>query len=212
MPNWCHTSYAFYGDINQLTAFHQKIEESLHAPHKVPNEEYGDNWLGYAVQAFGFTKDTFDCRGTFESIEPSQISEGVLYIDITGAWGSLSHIWRAIIPKFYPDVKFVYAAEEPDDELYVNSDIDKLYFDDEYALQCYLPDSKAFGSFGDQENFSGRYGSEEELLDECNDVFGMEFSSIDELSAYMDKAIEESDDDDDDYYFEIHKFTSPDLE
>ena len=136
MPNWCYTNYAFKG--KGLDKFKNSILPILDEA----SREKGCNYfLGDLLDNYNIPKDSgvmegYGCRGWINYYEDNG---DWLSIDVEDAWGPHTEVFDAILTKF-PDVDYVYMAEEPGCEIYINTDTSGDYFDIRYRAVFEMDD------------------------------------------------------------------------
>ena len=95
------------------------------------------------------------------------------------AWIPYPEIWDAILNKNFADVHYVFFAEEPGMQLYVNTDVDHDYFEEAYKVSITLAPKYNSADF-----YIGYYDS---LLVELNRIFGWRCKSIKQFNRKLRK-------------------------
>ena len=137
MPNWCSTTYAFFGDPDAVRDFHKKIElyTSKLRWDDSPREPltFRWNWLGNIVTGFGLDPDKVYCRGEISAVTP--YDDHILVATET-AWSPMNDVWDEIIAKHYKGnrLQYVYIAEEPGCDIFINTDDSGIFFSEKYLL------------------------------------------------------------------------------
>lgn len=198
MANWCNTRFIFYSEnTEQLTDFYNKLKEYTSENFNTKNS-WGNDWLGNIVMGFGFDpdKDNIRCRGCITFIDDELIGDSFA-LDTETAWVPMTGMWNSILSKYYPDIEYVFQAEEQGCEIYLTSDIDRNFFGDRYYI-----DTCVNGIY-----YSEYSSSEKGVISLINDIFGLKgdnrLSTLLEAMAYVEKFNNASDDDDFAY---IHEF------
>ena len=188
MPNWCATDFVFFSKNEEsLKKLHQHIKNTALA-----NKKYSDgrasNWMGCVFEDYLNTKD-YSCRGFIDDITgitTDKLNDKYSF-DLwqSDAWSYHTLIWRDFLMKAYPDVDFVFKAEEPGCELYVVGDPDGLYFTEKYVTDVYFPGCE------EREYFD----SEEAVINYFKKVFFYKqgLDSIDKIKTYLKNIIIEDD-------------------
>jgi len=109
----------------------------------------------------------------------------------------MTGMWNSILSKYYPDIEFVFQAEEQGCEVYLTSDTDNKFFNDRYYIDICVN-----GIY-----YSEYSPSEKGVISLINDIFDLKgdnrLSTLLEAMAYVEKFNNTSDDDDFAY---IHEF------
>lgn len=119
MPNWCTTDYTVKGPVESLDIFHAFLHKMKETAPPVKNG-FGDHWLGTIVDAFGGDYRKVPCRGHWE--DSWQDEEGVHFSTIT-AWAPATEV-IGMMRERWPDLRFLFYAEEPGCEYYATNDCD----------------------------------------------------------------------------------------
>lgn len=153
MPNWCYSTYIFYADSetgkNQLAEFYQRFVKSISADKLT--SDFGREWLGNIIDEFcpqfmsvgaesttcTFEGQDISFRGSIEDIETTldDATQGIFEFRTETAWGPMTEMWDMILSVCqYTDIKYVYLAEESNDVIYINTDIEHRFFEEKYHL------------------------------------------------------------------------------
>jgi len=136
MPNWCYTNYAFKG--KGLDKFKNSILPILDEA----SRENGCNYfLGDLLDKYNISQDSemikgYGCRGWIYYYEDN---DDWLSIDVEDAWCPHTEVFDAILTKF-PDVDYVYLAEEPCEDIFINTDTSGDYFEIRYRVVVEVDD------------------------------------------------------------------------
>lgn len=159
MANICDTTIQFGGDDDSLVDLFTKLVN-------LSAKEIYD--LKNIVDAFGVTPDDAEeaIRGHIEDID-----EHAYRLYQSDRWTPHIEVWTAICKQYYNDkIWFVYKAEEPGSDIYINTDTNGLYFPEKYVCDYSTNDN------GDVRYFE----NEEEIIDWLKFEFGLEVSDISE--------------------------------
>jgi len=133
MPNWCNNSVAFFqndGGKAMIEAFYTDINR--YQDYKDPETDESPAWVGHWLKSNRVDANTVYSRGFFTSCI---LNEDHVRIDMETAWGPLQEVWDLMADKY--DLVYVYIAEEPGCEVYVNTDDEGRFFVDRYLLHCF---------------------------------------------------------------------------
>ena len=162
MPNWCYSKYVFYKcteDESELIRLHRTLSDIL-----TPSEtDKGSDpsWLGNVAIKHGFDWKELSCRGTIDHLDEYVLGSGSFMLESETAWAPTDDLWEAVVAQ-YDGIAFVYVAEEPGMEIFINTDISSAYFSERYLLDIssydYIPngwhvrheDYRAEGSEGSE--------------------------------------------------------------
>lgn len=141
MPNWCLDSVMFYpgekGSLENLKQLQQDLETALETI-----DEGSDNWIGrlltYKGTSYERTKnrEAIYCRSFvdyMDSLEDVQEFE-CFEIKSSSAWRPMVEMYDWIADTY--QLEYVICAEEPGDELYVNTDTEGIYYQERYYISC----------------------------------------------------------------------------
>lgn len=179
MPNWCSTTYAIKG--NGLPAFKEKMNEVIRNL-ALDEEEHFVHYvqLNDLLDAFGHTEGTplrkdLYFRGCVTYYEDNGC---YLTVDSEDAWGPQNEVFDIILTD-YPDVDYVYLAEETGCSLYINTDETGEYFDYRYHVE-YVKD----------DNYEvERFATKKEAYEWLKEIAGV--NDIEELKEGDDYYIDE---------------------
>lgn len=165
MANICDTRIHFKGEQTALDDLFSKLKtESLR---------------DVAVK-FGITQADIPYDMGFTRGDIIDIDEKCYEITQNDAWYPRTSIWQAIINKYYKDeLSFVYKAEEPGSDIYINTDTTRTYFTESFMCDYCV----------DNEDDTICFDDEQSLLDWANEKFNATAVTVDELRAYMDDYI-----------------------
>lgn len=183
MPNWCYTGYVFYGDENAVKKLGKDIKKFTSKNYM--ENGFGTNWLGNVVLGYGFPYE--ECDFTFRgAIIDFEENGGVLYVTTETAWAPMTEMWDAIFEKHFKSengetsIHYVFIAEEPGNEVYINTDIKGEFFPERYILEI--------EGTPEHQNFESYYMvNEKNVEDTVNRIFGTDIKTIDEIKIFLEK-------------------------
>ena len=128
MPNWCAVDFGFYGDEKAITDLADKLDTK-------------DNCkLSEVARIFDIDPDTVQCRGYITGSCYDE-SKDIFYVSCDMAWGPNTELFDEIIFWKYSDenrdprIRYVYIAEEPNCDVFVNTDESGEVFPTRYRVQ-----------------------------------------------------------------------------
>lgn len=171
MPNWCSTTFKFYSDnTEQITDFYNRIIEFTSHESKTRND-FGKKWLGNIIEGFNLEKvENIRYRGWIDICDKTENSFS-LYTET--AWVPMTRMWNVIIEKYYPDIRYVFEAEECGNQLFVTSDADGEYFTNRYKLDCHIEKTDSY--------FEEYFETAEDVIEAVNRIF--RFNGSEKLKA-----------------------------
>ena len=126
-----------------LKAFHEKLILFTSKPRwddrPVKEYEVGNDWLGNILLGFLGSAESYKCRGTISGIGVDEAYSLVTFSTQT-AWAPMTDMWDAIIESCFsdecgrPQLSYVYVAEEPNMDIFINTDINHEIFKEMYLL------------------------------------------------------------------------------
>lgn len=141
MPNWCWTSHIIEGEPKTIKNLWDKLETWSQANYVPDGYGFGPAWLGNILIGAGLMDKNEECqyrhRGFLENeITYAENDDGTAYISFAteDAWAPQITMWRAIIDQHAPGCKHYFCAEETGMCLFINSDKDHKYFDEEFYV------------------------------------------------------------------------------
>jgi hypothetical protein len=176
VPNWCFTDYTIFGSEENVRKAHDVVQEALHTVY-VENADRG--WLGNLLCYFGEYKEYEDltdrlkygCRGFVQDVGDivADGNESSFSIAVEDAWGPHEYPIENLCRKF--GLQYVYCAEEPGCDVFVNTDISGKYYPQQYVLD-------------DFNEYYEYFDTEKELLNFVKEAFGRNFDSFEEVSHW----------------------------
>lgn len=147
MPNWCMTNITFFSESeDQITRLNDALCRLEAGESLLPNG-FGNLWLGNVIHYFGFKWQNASCRGSISQIGilSKDADRGFHFeIEQEDAWEANTEVWDKILSKEeFSDINYVFMAEEPGCNVYVNSDSSGLFYDARYTVDVCL-DGKFF--------------------------------------------------------------------
>ena len=192
MPNWCNNFYAFYvkdEDKGDLARLHKNLVEVMQTPSEVKND-FEPGWLGKVAIKHGFDYEEISCRGYIRELEDYRPGDSFFTLSSETAWSPTNELWKAVIEQ-YTGIAFVYTAEEPGCELYINTDVEGVYFSDRYLMDIYGDAPIPEGWYHDQDKpatleIHEYFESFDKLKEYCSKLTGKSFSTFEELRDYFE--------------------------
>ena len=173
MPNWCSNALAFYqedGGSDRMAQFYADISRTFGLMRgEKPKHSENPDWAGHFLKDHGVDVENMYTRGFVQHYE---IDKTHVRIDIETAWGPIPELYDEMA-KLY-DLKYVYCAEEPGSEVYINTDSEGRFFVERYYLDSFSVndleiDQESLSKYGDalekMEDESHYFDSLEDLLD-----------------------------------------------
>lgn len=156
MPNWCCTNYTFYCEKEHkqdLTEFHDRINKAIEGEPSIKND-FGAGWLGDILHEFCsdiavmkddgcYSYNDVRYRGSLTELGDIYDAEYekplcYFYVNTDTAWCTMNDMWNLILEKF-PNIKYVYSAQEEGNRYYETNDANCLFYHDRYYIDAYLP-------------------------------------------------------------------------
>ena len=196
MANMCSNKYAFFTN-NESKAELMRLHKNLSAIIEPPNapKDYDARWLGNIAIWHEIDRSMISCRGYAGELEDYDPNSNFFTLETDTDWSPTDELWEAVIA-LYDGVSFVYIAEEPGSEIYVNTDIVGTYFCDRYLLELYgdvpIPDDWFIGK--DKPNcldIREYFACFDTLRDYCADFTGKELNTLEEMQDYFCSALDE---------------------
>ena len=211
MSNICETTIAFFATTekytDKLVDFYNKLTDLKKSKERFPI--YYNSI--YIAEQFGIDAKHIEwsCIQDISDIEAHGTYRGFkVYQD--DKWTPNLRFWDLIIEREYTTddgermIDYVYEAEEPGCEIYINTDVDGEFFCDLYKVDAHLPKDLFCG-----EIMTEYFSSTEDLFDALKTLVGKIFN-FDEsndvnlkifINDYLKKRYPNSD-----YYLSIHEF------
>ena len=178
MPNWCYTDYTIFGQDENVRKAHDVVQEALNT---VYVETSSEGWLGNLLYYFGEYKECetfidqlkYGCRGFVQDIGDVVVGsdESSFSISVEDAWGPHEYPIANLCRKF--DLDYVYYAVEAGNEVYINTDLEGKYYQQQFVLD-------------DFNEYYEYFNTEKDLLDFVEKTFGRSFDSFEEVSDWAD--------------------------
>ena len=211
MANICETTIAFFATAEEYTDklvdFYNKLTDLKKSKERFPvyfNSIYIAEQFGINTKYIEWSNiqdiSAVEAHGTYRGFKVYQDDK----------WSPNLEFWDLIIEKEYTTddgdriIDYVYEAEEPGCEIYINTDIDGEFFCDLYKVDAYMPKDLFCG-----EVMTEYFSSTEDLFDALKTLVGKIFN-FDEsndvnlkifINDYLKKRYPNSD-----YYLSIHEF------
>jgi len=180
MPNWCSTTYRFYGGKEERDLLFNTIEELKNLPEPRVENGFGKLWLGCLIDALGGNWQNVYCRG--EIVDYANY-EDYLEIDTETAWGEMYDV-RQYLQVRFPRLIIYYMSEEPGMGEYYTNDKDGSIFHTKYAVDIEDYDYECFETLEDTAKW-------------INSVPGYNFNvepTVESIKEAFDKYEEENED------------------
>lgn len=211
MANICETAIAFFATnekyTDKLVDFYNKLTDLKKSKERFPI--YFNSV--YIAEQFGIDAKHIEwsCIQDISDIEAHGTYRGFkVYQD--DKWSPNLKFWDLIIEREYTTddgermIDYVYEAEEPGCEIYINTDVDGEFFCDLYKVDACLPKDLFCG-----EDMTEYFSSTEDLLDALK-MLAEKILNNDEaddvklenyINEYLQKRYPNSD-----YYLSVHEF------
>jgi hypothetical protein len=191
MPNWCFSKYAFYTnneDKGELIRLYNNLSDIMQKPSEIKND-FEPGWLGKVAIKHGFDWEKISCRGSITHLDDYETGDSFFTLETETAWTPTDALWEAIIVQ-YEGVSYVYIAEEPGNEIFINTDIDGIYFQGKYLLEICgdVPIPEGWYAGKDKPDYLDireYFESLDEFMDYFIKLTGREFSTIEEARVYL---------------------------
>ena len=190
MPNWCSNSIAFYQEDSgtaMLEAFYADIQK--YQDYKDPETGKVSDWVGHWLESNRINTDNMYTRGFFTNCE---LNTDHVRVDMETAWGPINEVWDLMADKY--DLAYVYIADEPGFEVYVNTDGEGRFFATRYMMHYFEVDqlgldTDTLAEFGERlrefEKETLYFDSWDDVAEEF-EVFGFSFSDLDGLNKRLE--------------------------
>ena len=175
MANICLTDIAIYGnDTKRLTDLYYYLSRYV--------GKWEDQLTGYPIEGVC-------CEGKIHAIEYS--FDGVIYLFLEDHWCPQTQWLDYVLKRYpgYPGIQYVYMAEEPNGDLFINTDTEHRYFKVKARVHI--------GFEGD--TLDGYVENDAELLPTVCKLLEKEFDTLEEAEAYISEH---------DGWLEINEFTT----
>lgn len=124
MPNWNKTKYVFIGSTEEIGKLNEIIETTL-SNKTLKSGDFGNDWLGFIVQAINENPNDVFCRGYIEN--PKLVNETTLKFTTWTAWTSCFELFE-LICKHFPTLEYYFISNEPGNGVYQTNDKNRQYF------------------------------------------------------------------------------------
>ena len=192
MANICCNRHVFYttnGNKNELLRLHTNLSAVMEASSEAKNA-YERGWLGLVAIKHGLDwEKEISCRGFIEHLDDYEPVSNFFTLDSNTDWVPMDELWEAVIAQ-YEGVSFVYVAEECGESIYINTDVEGLYFHEKYLLEIcgYAPIPEGWYAAQDKPlilEIREYFSCFDDLRDYCIKLTGKEFDTLKELEGYL---------------------------
>ena len=134
MPNWCYTQMVVYGNATEIKDFHERLLKAQQ------EAEESQEWFLYRIYVqFGYSKEKILNSDTIGYIRGNVcdiqlLSDTELKVTYESAWAPMIGGFDYLLETHYISLKEVTLAEEPGNEVYINTDTKHTYFDIKYCV------------------------------------------------------------------------------
>ena len=211
MANICCNRHAFYTQSenkDELLRLHKNLSAVMEAPSEAKNA-YDQGWLGLVAIKHGLDwEKEISCRGMIEHLDDYEPGNNFFTLESVTDWVPMDELWEAVIAQ-YKGVSFVYTAEECGERIYINTDIEGLYFPEKYLLEICGDAAIPKGWYANQEKpncleIREYFSSFDDLRDYCIKLMGKEFDTLEELEGYLSDLFDKESN----TFANIHEFTT----
>jgi hypothetical protein len=153
-------------------------------------------WLGLVAIKHGLDwEKEISCRGTIEHLDDYEPGSNFFSLESVSDWVPMNELWEAVMAQ-YEGISFVYIAEECGERIYVNTDIEGIYFPEKYLLEICgdapIPD----GWYANQDKplcleIREYFNNFDDLRDYFIKLTGKEFDTVEELENYLSALFDE---------------------
>lgn len=196
MSNLCCTNITFKGNKADIEDLYEKLNSIFKK-----NQEFNYCWLGHVVSAFGLNPNKIKCRGEIVHIAEEVNPWGDLFhfeIITETAWMPMTEMWDSIIRKNYSSITYVFLAEDSDEEIHINTDLERDFYRIEYMIKTNM--------LNDCEEEEEIYcNSSKDVLDYMSQITNMRFSSIKEGKNLIAELLKKEDNQ---KVFSLYQYTS----
>lgn len=137
MANECSTKYMFFGDKEHIEDLQNKI---------LKVQETKGAFLCTLAKQYSINSPDTSYRGHISYMDMWNEDGTALMVETINAWNPVTELFNAIINKHYLDdqytrlIDFVYMAEEPGFNIYINTDIEGRFFSDRFYVDSRVND------------------------------------------------------------------------
>ena len=138
MANLCDTMYRFF--VSEVDKEHKKQLKKFYSKISKVYDDNRNTWLGDVAKCFGINPESISCKGDIYFIsEMDEENDYYFEIATTTAYEPLNEIWDILLSQEeYEGIEYVYRAEEPSCEIYINTDYIGEIFPERYKLEIWL--------------------------------------------------------------------------
>lgn len=144
MPNWCSTDYCFHSDdYDELKRFFDLSKKVIEYSEN-KDSKYFKSWLGnFFILNNEDIDNNIPCKGEISYIDKN-IENNHFYMETVSAWCPCNELFDYILSKYFKNIEYVYKAEEPGNDYFINSDIEHTYIPSEYYVKDFNIDNDEY--------------------------------------------------------------------
>lgn len=189
MANYCYNDIVFYSSNKTIL---QELQQLFFKA----NEDKGRvlSILDYIDMPSECNTEILDMRNHFIHIDTEIKSDGechYFYIQTESAWVPDLELFNYLLSSVYKDtIKMHYQAEEPGCGIYINTDLDGLFFQNRYVIDCQkgddLDDTFYFDCYDDVRHYFETEFPKVKVstLDSLEDLCAKAMAIYDDCSLY----------------------------
>lgn len=122
MPNWCSTSVVLKGE--RAAEFYKDLTKALE---EKPEKGADKNWIGHLFVYKGIDCSKINARSF---VQYKELEDNYVRLDNEDAWGPKTEVYNKIAEMY--NLTYVYIAEEPGCQVFINTDKSGDFFSDRY--------------------------------------------------------------------------------
>ena len=188
MPNWCYNAVVFFqedGNNDRLQLLIKDLKQYVNY-----KKSTSTGWIGALLEAKGLDITNITTRAFIVYMENF---ESHVQIELESAWRPMPTGYKKIAELY--NLKYVYLAEEPSEDLHINTDVTGRYFTTRYVLKDFQMD-EIKEEIGDVSKYEAElkslkdgekyFDSLDELTAAC-EGFQIEFKTFADVKAFLNK-------------------------
>ncbi len=208
MPNWCFNTTIIYGEEKEIERLRKILEDAFSKEpknmKKIKND-WNQNWIANMFLATGYIYDEkkgcfvdrdIKARGGVENLNLN-FEKDAIEIQYETAWDPIYSSIDKMLEENFEGLYQVTCSEEPGIGIYINTDVEGLYFSDNYILDYCI----------NEEYNDNRYFVEEKsLVSVFNKAFNTNFSSYKEIKIKEREIFDKYSENDDSFFLTVEAF------